>query len=185
MSDDDNMDGLDGDAQETSSTFKKKSGLAAILPTILKFVAIGLGAVIFIVTVSVITVRVMRPDGRAQTITDPASPYIGTLPVLQWFTGIGTITTQTSGTPPHTVTVVMQLGHDVGDTVTSSELFGRQHELRDFTRRYFAMRTAEELRPENELRLRREIMEILNTRYLNNARIRNITFERLDVMEVF
>jgi len=184
MSDDiDDIDG--GDAPETSSTFKKKSGLAAILPTILKFTAIGLGAFIFIVTVSAITVRVMRPDGRTQTITDPMSPYVGTLPVLSWFTGIGTITTQTRDSTPTNVTVVMQLGHDVGDTVTSGELFNRQHELRDFTRRYFASRFAEELRPENEARLRREIMEILNTRYLSNARVRNITFERLDVMEVF
>jgi len=182
MSDDiDDIDG--GEAPETSSTFKKKSGLAAILPTILKFAAIGLGAFIFIVTVSAITVRVMRPDGRAQTITDPASPYIGQIPILSWFTEIGTITTQTWETPAHTVTVVMRLGFDMGDTVTSGELFSRQHELRDFTRRYFASRTAEQLRPENETRIRREIMEILNTRYLNNARIRNITFERLDVHE--
>jgi len=184
MADDDiDMDG--GEAPETSSTFKKKSGLAAILPTILKFTAIGLGAVIFIVTVSVITVRAMRPDGRTQTITDPASPYIGTQPMLQWFTGIGTVSTNTRDSTPTTVTVIMHLGHDQGDTVTSSELFGRQHELRHFTRNFFATRFAEDLRPENEQRLMREIMEILNTRYLNNARVRRIVFERLDVMEVF
>jgi len=185
MSDNDDLDIDGGEAPEGSSTFKKKSALGAILPTILKFTAIGIGALIFIVTVSAITVRVMRPDGRTQTVTDPASPYVGTMPILQWFTGIGTINTQTRDATPTTVTVVMQLGHDLGDTVTSSELFSRQHELRDFTRRYFASRFAEELRPENEARLRREIMEILNTRYLNNARVRNITFERLDVMEVF
>jgi len=184
MSDNDDID-IDGDAPpESSSTFKKKSGLAAILPTILKFAAIGIGAVIFIVTVSVITVRVMRTDGRAQTITDPSSPYVGTLPTLTWFTTIGTITTQTSDTPPRSVTVVMNLGHD-GDQAGASELFNRQHELRDFTRRYFASRTAEQLTWDNEQRLRREIMDQLNTRYLNTARIRNITFDRLDVMEIF
>jgi flagellar FliL protein len=185
MSDNDDID-IDGDASsEPSSTFKKKSGLAAILPTILKFTAIGIGAVIFIVTVSVITVRVMRGDGRAQTITDPMSPYVGVTPILQWFTGIGMITTQTRDNTPTTVTVVMHLGHDQGDTVTSSELFGRQHELRDFTRRYFASQFAEDLRPENEARITREIMDILNSRYFNNARVRRIVFERLDVMEAF
>jgi flagellar basal body-associated protein FliL len=83
----------------------------------------------------------------------------------------------------HTVTVVMNLGFDLGDQATSSELFSRQHELRDFTRRYFASRVASDLTPENEGRLRREIMDTLNTRYLNNARVRSITFQRLDVME--
>jgi flagellar basal body-associated protein FliL len=79
----------------------------------------------------------------------------------------------------------MQIGFDQNDQTTASELFGRQHELRDFTRRYFASKFAEELRPENEARLQREIIETLNTRYLSNARIRRITFQRLDVMEVF
>jgi len=130
------------------------------------------------------TVVFRRSGYRPQhTVTDPAPPFIGTLPVLQWFTGIGTITTQTRDTPAHTVIVEVQLGLDKGDTETLSELFDRQEVLRDFTRRYFAMMTVEELRPENETRLRREFMEILNTRYLDNARIRNVSFERLDVME--
>lgn len=183
MADDDIDDIGAGDAPESGGTKpKKKGGLSALLPTILKFAAIGLGAVIFIVTVSAITVRVMRTDGTPQTVTDPTSPFVGVQPILQWFTEIGTITTQTrDGT--HAVTVVMNLGFDLGDTQTSSELFSRQHELRDFARRYFASRVAADLTPENETRLRREIMDTLNTRYLNNARIRNITFQRLDVLE--
>lgn len=180
----DEMD-MEGEAPEASTTKKRKSGLATILPTILKFAAIGIGAVIFIVTVSVITVRVTRQDGRTQTITDPMSPYLGAMPILQWFTEIGMIQTQTRDSPPRSVMVVMNLGFDLGDQATASELFGRQHELRDFTRRYFASRFAEELLPENEARLRREIMDTLNTRYLSNGRIRNIAITRLDVMEVF
>ena len=108
-------------------------------------------------------------------------PAADSLSALQWFTDVGQITTQTWETPAHTVTVVMQFGYDEDDAVTFGELFSRQHELRDFTRRHFAGRSAEELRPENEASLRREIMETLNVRYLNNARIRDIRFERLDV----
>ncbi|MCL2557117.1 MAG: flagellar basal body protein FliL [Treponema sp.] len=185
MSDSDDLDMEGGESPEAGSSFKKKSRLVSILPTILKFTAIGIAAVIFIVTVSVITVNVTRTEGRAQGAPDPMSPFIGTQPILQWFTGIGTINTQTRDLVPHTVSVVMQLGFDQGDQAASSELFGRQHELRDFTRRYFASLFAEDLRPENEARLRREIMDILNTRYLSNARVRMITFERLDVMPVF
>jgi len=183
MSDEDIDDLGTGDAPEGGGTKpRKKNGLAALLPTILKFVAIGLGAVIFVVTVSAITVGILRTDGTPQTVTDPASPFVGIPPVLQWFTDIGAITTQTRDMT-HTVTVVMNLGFDLGDTQTSSELFSRQHELRDFTRRYFASRVAADLTPENETRLRREIMDTLNTRHLNNARVRNIAFQRLDVME--
>jgi len=184
MSDNDDLDIEDGGAPESSATFKKKSGLAAILPTILKFAAIGIAAVIFITTVTAITVRVMRPEGRAQTVTDPMSPFVGALPMLTWF-DVGTITTQTRDTPPHTVTVVMHLAHDPGDTVTSGELHSRRIPLQAFARRYFASRFAEELRPENEARLRLDIRNIINDRYLNQARIRDVDFVRLDVMETF
>jgi len=185
MSDSDDLDIDGGDVPDGVGKSKRKGGLAALLPIILRFAAIGIAAVIFIVTVSVITVRVMRSDGTPQTSTDPASPFVGVPPVRQWFGEIGTIITQTSDSTPTTVTVVMLLGHDLGDTAASSELFSRQNELRDFTRRFFAGRTADELTPANEARLRREIMDILNTRYLSNARVRDVIFTRLDVLESF
>ncbi|MCL2599783.1 MAG: flagellar basal body protein FliL [Treponema sp.] len=184
MSDNDDLDIDGGEAPEGGSTFKKKSALGAILPTILKFAAIGLGAMIFIVTVVVITMNIRDGGGRAPDI-DPESPFVGAMPVLSWFSEIGTISAQTRDTPSHTVSVVMQLGFDQGDTTTSSELFGRTVQLQAFTRHYFALRTAEELRPGNESALRREIRDILNTRYLTNGRVRDVVFTRLDVMEAF
>ena len=47
MSDADDLD-LDDDDSPAESTKKRGSGLAALLPKLLKFVAIGLGALIFI-----------------------------------------------------------------------------------------------------------------------------------------
>jgi len=160
-----------------------KKNPVAIAGIILNSISL-LFLVLAIIVTPIIVRRMMRQDGRPQTITDQVSPFIGQIPVLQWFTGIGQVSTQTRDTPAHTVTVVMHIGFDQGDTITSSELLSRQHEIRGFIIRYFSLRSAEELRPENEARLRREIMEILNTRYLNNARIRNITFERFDVFEL-
>ncbi len=66
----DNRDELDLDGSESAgidTSPKKASGLAALLPNLLKFVAIGLGALIFIVTVSVITYRILSGSGRSQT----------------------------------------------------------------------------------------------------------------------
>jgi len=165
-------------------SIKRKKNFVAIAGIILNILQLLFFAIVITVTISTIVVHMTRSNTRAQTLTDQISPYIGQTPILQWFTDIGQITTQTRDIPAHTVTIIMQLGYDMGDTATSSELFSRQHELRDFTRRYFGQRAAAELRPENEARLRREIMEILNTRYINSAGIRNIAFERLDVFEL-
>jgi len=187
MSDSDELD-IDGDeSPDLGSKQKKKGGLGSLLPTILKFAAIGIGAIIFIVTVCVITYNFMRGDGVGSSpIHDPQSPYIGRLPVFSYYTEIPTITTSTrDSTPRYTVSVVIHIGYDQNDTAVSSELNFRRSQLQEFFRRYFAGKMAHELAPENEVALKREIIEQLNTRFLDPAKIRDIAFVKLDIMEVF
>jgi flagellar FliL protein len=128
----------------------------------------------------------MNKGGKPQTnVTDPESPYIGKKPIFSWYTDIGTVTTRTRDEGNYSVSVVMNIGYDQTDTTASSELSGRKLELQEFVRRYFAGKTAEELKPDNEERLKQEIKEQLNNRYLDTARVRDITFTKFDVMEVF
>jgi len=126
------------------------------------------------------TTYVYRPQD-AWGVTDPPPPaFVGALPILTWF-DVGTVQVHTRDTPPHAVTVVMHLAHEPGDTITSGELHDRRIQLQAFAKRYFASRFAEELRPENEARLRLDIRNILNDSYLDQARIRDVDFVRLDV----
>ena len=188
MSDSDDLNIDDSESSDAGSSKKKKGGaLGALLPTILKFAAIGIGALIFIVTVAVITYNIMNKGGKTQTVvTDPSSPYIGKRPSYAMYTNIGSITTKTKDTAStYTVTVVMNLGYDVEDATAYSELSSRQYELRDFVRSYFTGKYAAELQPENEARLKQDIKEILNTRFLDTGKIRIVLFDKLDVMEVF
>ena len=188
MSDSDDLDLEGGDGSDSGSSSKKKrGGLGNILPTLLKFSAIGLGALIFIVTVSVITYNVMNKGGKSQTtISDPSSPYIGKRPEYAYYTMIGSVTTKTKDHPtPSSVTVDMIIGYDLNDQAAASELISRQYELRDFVRRYFTGKFAADLTPEREEELKKEIREQLNTRFLDTARARIILFNKLDVMEVY
>jgi flagellar FliL protein len=191
MSDSDELDMDGGESPESSGGGggKKKGGgaLGALLPTILKFAAIGIGALVFIVTVSVITYRIMSGGGKQQTVqSSPESPYAGTKPFYAWYTGIGNIQVKTRDTTgSYSVSVVVNLGYDQEDLTAYSELSGRQYELRDFLRNYFTGKYAHELLPENETRLKKDIQEILNTRFLDTGKVRNVTFDKLDVMEAF
>jgi flagellar FliL protein len=72
----------------------------------------------------------------------------------------------------------------MGDNAASSELTSRLPELRDEVRRFFRSRTAEELRPGNEEKLKQDILELLNTKILSRTRARIITFNQLDVMQM-
>jgi flagellar FliL protein len=188
MSDSDDLDLDGGDAPESGGASKKRSGgLGSLLPTILKFVAIGIGALVFIVTVCIITVNILNKGGKQQTvITDPSSPYVGKRQEYNYYDMIGAMTVRTRDFPvSSTVSVEMIIGYDLNDLNASSELVSRRYELRDFVRRYFAGKYSSELTPEREEELKAEIREMLNTRFLDTARARIILFNKLDVMENF
>ena len=114
MADSDDLDLDSGDAPDAGGGSKKKGGggLGNLLPTILKFAAIGIGALIFIVTVSVITYNIMNKGGKSQTVlSDPSSPYIGKRPEYSYYDAIGSITTRTRDYPvSSSVTVDMIIG---------------------------------------------------------------------------
>ena len=181
MGDSDELD-LEGGEAPGVDTPKKASGLAALLPNLLKFVAIGLGALIFIVTVSVITYTILNKGGQSQTVIPTNSPFVGARPQYSTFTSIGLIRTSTKDPVPYSVVVDMVVHYDMNDNAASTEFTGRLYELRDFVRNFFRSKVADELRPENEPRLKQEIVELLNTKILNSARARMITFNQLDVM---
>ena len=188
MSDSEELDLDGGEAPEAGGSTPKKGGLGALLPTILKFAAIGLGALIFIVTVSVVTYNIMNKGGKSQTtVADPTSPYVGKRPIYAYYTSIGSVTVNTKDTSAnkYSVTVQMNIGYDLEDQTASSELANRQVELRDFVRTFFQNKYAADLAPERNEQLRQEIKEILNTRFLDSAKVRSIMFDKLDIMEIY
>jgi len=187
MSDSDDLDLDSGDTPEAGSTSKKRGGggIANLLPTILKFAAIALGATVFIVTVVVITVNIRDRRGVSQTVvSDPSSPYVGRRQEYNYYDNIGVISVRTRDFPvSSSVTVEMIIGYDLNDSQAGQELASRRYELRDFIRRYFSGKYAAELAPEREEELKAEIREMLNTRFLDSRGVRIILFNRLDVME--
>jgi len=188
MSDSDDLDLDGGDAPESGGAAKKRGGggLGNLLPTILKFAAIGLGALIFIVTVSVITYNIMNKGGKNQTvISDPTSPYIGKRPEYSFYDQLGSMTVKTRDPVGYNVSVDMIIGYNLNDSNASLELIARKYELMDFMRRYFSSKYAAELTPEREEELKRDIREQLNTRFLDTARAQLILFKQLAVSEMY
>ncbi|MDR0662817.1 MAG: flagellar basal body-associated FliL family protein [Spirochaetaceae bacterium] len=155
-----------------------------LLPKLLKFIAIGLGVLVFIVTVAVITFNVMNKGGKSQTVVPETDSYVAVKKQYSMFTLIGNVATRTRDPTPWNVSVDMIIGYDLNDNATAGELNSRLYELRDFVRRYFSSKSAGELQPENEARIKNEIRELLNTTILDKARVRIILFDRLDLYEM-
>ena len=182
MADEDEGLGLDegGDAGAGAS----KGGKGHLLPGLLKWVAIGLAAVILIVTVVVITMKVV---GGNNTGTGAAIPmteeYTASKEILDWYTSLGLIQTRTMEANPASVRVDVVLGYKKEDKATSTEITQRTVELKDFLRRYFTQKTAEELRPQNEENLKIEIRNAINDSILSSSKIKDVRFMQMDVIQ--
>ena len=110
MADEDS--GIDlGEDSETAAAPAKKGGLGGILPTILKYVALALGAIVLIVTVVIITMNVMGGNKTRQTQVPISEEYKEYAEELDWYQSLGEIQTRTSDASHASVLVNIFLGY--------------------------------------------------------------------------
>jgi flagellar FliL protein len=180
MADNDGVN-LDDDGA-VSAAPPKKGGLGALLPSLLKWVAIGLGAIILIVTVVIVTMKIMGGNTAAQTAIPISEEYTGKRELLDWYTSLGVVRAKTSDAISSSVTVEVVLGYKKDDKATASEITGRTIELKDFLRRYFTEKSAAELKPQNEEKLRIELRNAINDDILSTTKIKDVRFLQFDVV---
>ena len=168
-----------------SSSSDKKGGLGGIFPSLLKWIIIGLAAVIVIVVVVVITVKITGKNSTTVTAIPASEEYVsGQREIYDWYTSLGIIQTTTADDPPATVRVDVALAYKKDDKAASSEITARLVELKAFLRRYFSSKTAAELRnPNNEDALENEIKNGINDKILSSSRIRDVVFQQKDVIQ--
>lgn len=175
---------FDDEAENDGGKKKKKKGLSGIVPKILKWVGIGIGAIILIVTVVIVTVSIMdKNKAPANTAAQTSPEYTKKREELSWYNSIGAIRTKTCDEIPASVQVDVVLGYKLDDKATSAEITKRQIEIKDFLRRYFSSKTVDELRPQNEEKLKIEIRNSINDDILVTSRIKDVRFMQFDVIE--
>jgi flagellar protein FliL len=182
MADNDNIN-LEDDSTAASVPPPKKGGVGNLLPGLLKWVAIALGAIILIVTVVIVTMKIMGGNTSAETAIPISEDYAGKREILDWYTSLGPIRTKTSDAIPASVIVEVVLGYKKDDKATSTEITSRTIELKDFLRRYFTEKTVTDLKPQNEEKLRIEIRNAINDDILSTSRIKDVRFLQFDVVE--
>jgi flagellar FliL protein len=158
----------------------QKSGL---VPGLLKWIAIGLGAVILIVTIVVVTVTIMGGSNKQVPLQAVESELGSQKEVLDWYQSLGVIRTKTSDVNPASVVVEVVLGYKKDEKTTSTEITQRTVELKDYLRRFFTSKTADELNPENEEKLKIELRNSINDSILSSSKIKDVRFMQLDVVK--
>ncbi len=176
MSDD--FDKAGPDFNETPDVVDKpkiKGGGKALLG-LLKWIGIGLGAVIFIIVIVVVTVGLLNRQAKPMTNIPTSEVYQRATPIWATFTAIDQISTSTIDKEPWAVVVKLNLAYDSTDKEIQGELTSRKHQIQDALRNFFSMKSIKALMPEREQELKAELREMLN-RLLTKPAIKDVYFQ--------
>ena len=130
MADEGEADNLGDDMGGDLGGSKKASKGA--LPQLLKFVLIGIAAVIFIVTIVVITFSILNKGGGSQTNIPVSEEYTTKRESYDWYTSLDQIRTSTSDKVPASVSITIALGYKKEEKAASTEITERRIEIIDF-----------------------------------------------------
>lgn len=164
-------------AEEPQAGQKKVGFLSGVLIQILKWVGIILGAVIFIVTVVVLTVTFLNRGNAGQTRIPTSDEYRAEVPILTWYESIGELRGSTRDEVRTTFIVEPVLGYDGANAKLTTELIARQIQLIGLFGDYFGSKSAGELEgADNKVRVEAELIEDIN-RMLREGKVQDIVFK--------
>ncbi len=159
----------------------KTGFLPAVVIRLLKWVALGLGAIIFIVSIVVVTVNFLNKGPQNVVYPSPSEKYQETPPLLQWY-DLGQIRARTSDDRPVTVIVNPKLGYEMNNAKVQSDLIQRREYLIDAVRTFFSLKKESDLTPDKDEMLKTELRERLN-KLVDNQEIQDIVFIEFNVVE--
>ncbi len=179
---DDGLDGLE-ESSGVGAVSPATNRFASFIHKILKWVLIGVAVVILIMVVTIVTVKIINKNQASKapesTISDN---YLQKPEVLDWYRSLGIIKTRTGDEEAASVVVDIALGYKKDDKKCSTEITQRTVELKDKLRNYFAQKSKDELRPQDEDKLKIEIRNMINDDILSDSKIKSVSFQQLDVI---
>ncbi len=160
---------------------EQSSAIKELLPRILKWVAIVVVAIIFIVTVVFFTMKIMM-KGTTNKSYAVQSPEYATEPDILWWYQLDEIRTRTADKNPSTVIISAKLGYEMENTDIQTDIISRSEIIYDAMRQYLSSKTAAELTPQTEMQLKQEMKEKIN-RLLSAGKVQEIVFMDYNVFQ--
>lgn len=179
--DDDFMEGEDAAAGGEAKEAKKPVFASAMLMQILKWAAIILGAVLFVITVVVVTIKLMGVDQQKNDRVAESPEYETVVPVLGWYNGVTELRGVT--TDHKTYVVKMMIGYEKGDPTMEPEISERKIQIQDMLLTWFSKQAGEYLVAiENRDEIRETIKAEIN--HMLEKPVKDIRFESFQVLDL-
>lgn len=167
-----------GEGQELGG---KTGFLPAVVLRLLKWVALGLGAVIFIVTIVIVTVNFLN-KGPQNVVYPSDSPEYNELPeILQWY-DLDEMRIRTSDDRQVTVIIHPKLGYQMDDVAVQNDLIARREIILDRIRTFFANKKAADLTPDKEKLIKSELKQAIN-KLVKKQSVQEIIFLDFNIIE--
>ena len=160
---------------------QKTGFLSGLLLKVLKWAAVAIAAIIFIVSVVFLTMRVMNRGSRPVAVPAVSEEYRATPKELTYYDVFEDIRTRTADETAFTVIARIALGYDDSNTQLYNELNTRNKKLQDLIRSYFTQKMAVEIMPKNEEVVKEQIKTRVNG-ILSNGKIEDVIFLEYNVI---
>jgi flagellar FliL protein len=171
-----------GAGAEDASGPRRGGLLSGMLLTVLKWAAIGIGAVIIVVTTTIITVRLASKGNNAQGLAAVSPAYSAKEDPLAIYDGIEQIRGQTADDPPAIYLMLVSLGYDPKDKVISVEIGNRNREIQDLILKYVSQKKAAELSPEHFDSVQAELKDQINAA-MRDGKVKKVMFRQFVVQK--
>jgi flagellar protein FliL len=155
--------------------------LSGMLLNILKWVAIGIGVIIIVVTTTVLTFRVLN-KGNSQNLATVSPEYTAQAKPLANFDNIDQIRGQTADETPAVFLLQVSLGYDPADKEVSVEIGERAREIQDLILKNVSQKRAAELSTTRYDELQAELMTQINT-LMRTGKVKKVMFRQFVVQK--
>ena len=171
-----------GATAEDASGPRRGGLLSGVLLTVLKWAAIGIGAVIIVVTTTIITVRLVSRGAQPEGLAAISPAYQAKAEPLAYYDDIEQIRGQTADDPPAIYLMSVSLGYDPKDKEVSVEIGNRKREIQDLILKDISQKKAADLSPSHYDQIQAEIQDQINM-VMRTGKVKAVTFRQFVVQK--
>ena len=175
-----NLEDVGAGTEEAEPGQKQGGFLSGALIAILKWVAIGIGIIILVVTTTVITFGVINKGRKAQNISATSPEYKAKAPPQEYYDNIEAIRGVTSDQVPSIFSLKVSIGYAMGNKEINTELIARSRQIQNIIFLYISQKKADELTPSHYAQIEEDLKQEIN-RVMKSGKIESVVFREFVV----
>ncbi|RKX86775.1 MAG: hypothetical protein DRP57_00725 [Spirochaetes bacterium] len=175
-----NLEDVGAGADEAEPGQKKGGFLSGALIAILKWVAIGVGIIILVVTTTVVTFGIINKGRKAQNVATVSPEYRAKAPPQEYYDNIESIRGVTSDKVPSIFSLKVSIGYAKGNKEINTELIARSRQIQNIIFLFVSRKKADELTPEHYVQLEEDLKQQIN-QVMKSGKIESVIFREFVV----